>query len=87
MGFFYVRLYLYIMRILITDEQKEKLFSLIEGEKSISPEAKEMYKNIFGDNPDFKKGYEKGYMDGWVDAKGNQPYNEKYSWDKYSGKK
>jgi hypothetical protein len=75
------------MKILITDVQKEKLFSLIESDRIISPEVKEMYKNVFGDNPDFKKGYEKGYIDGWVDAKGNQPYNEKYSWSKYSGNK
>ena len=82
------------MRIIITDEQQQKLFSLIEGNESwkdrLSPDAKEMYKNVFGSkdaNPEFKKGYEKGYMDGWLDAKGNQTYNEKYSWNKYSGKK
>lgn len=82
------------MRIKITNEQKEKLFSLLEGEGSLrdklSPESKEIIKNMFGSkdtNPEFKKGYEKGYADGWLDAKGNQPYNEKYSWNKYSEKK
>jgi hypothetical protein len=76
------------MRIKITKEQKEKLFSLLEGDGSSEIVSGDKYKNIFGEKgTDFKDGYEKGYADGWLDAKSGGDYNDIYSWNKYSKKK
>lgn len=94
MGFFYVRSYLYDMKIIISEEQKKKLFKLIEGDSKLvdklSPENRGIYNKIFsskGDNSEFNEGYKKGYADGWMDSRGNQKYDDTYSWDKYSEKK
>lgn len=58
--------------------------------KNLSPESEEIVKRMFGskdNNSEFNDGYKKGYADGWLDAKNNQPYNDVYSWNKYSDKK
>ena len=74
------------MRIKITKEQKDKLFSMLEGDES--SDIGDKIKNVFGGKgAEFSDGYEKGYADGWLDSKSGAEYNEKYSWNKYSEKK